>query len=92
MTEKAIEKPKPEPKEKKALEDLPESEKPYYIINPAGAIHGVNKDRARELLRKPGYRMATKEEVKMYMAAKPHKGFGPVAKPWNPEPEDIELD
>jgi len=41
-------------------------EKHYFIQNPAGAIHEVTKAHAAELLKRPGYRPATKEQVKAY--------------------------
>ncbi len=61
--------------------------KRYFIVNPAGAVHEVTRDLARERLRQVGYRMATAAEVAAYRKAPPHRGLGPVAERWAPEPE-----
>jgi len=35
----------------------------YYVVNPYGVVHPVNKDMAKALLKQPGFRMAEKEEI-----------------------------
>lgn len=59
----------------------------YFIVNPAGAVHECDRDHARMRLRQVGYRMATPGEIKAYKAAPAHKGLGPVADRWTPEPD-----
>lgn len=73
--------------------------KRYFIVNPAGALHEVSKERAIEMLRwYPGSRMATPGEIAKWEAyveenkksKNSHKGsraFGPVAEAWEPEQE-----
>lgn len=38
------------------------------IVNPAGAVHGVTADQARELMNRVGYRKATGEEIEQLKA------------------------
>lgn len=38
--------------------------KEYWIVNPHGTLHQVNRGHAQELLKKVGYRMATPAEIK----------------------------
>lgn len=65
----------------------------YFIVNPAGAGHEVTREHARARLKEVGYRMATSAEVAAYKKAPAHRGLGPVAEPWSPEPEpDAEID
>lgn len=78
-------------------------EKRYFIQNPAGAIHEVNKEQAGDLLRGvrgPGYRPATREQVKAYLtkivdpaAGKPTQRWDrPIGERWAPIPEGIDVD
>lgn len=61
--------------------------KDYYIVNPAGAVHGVDYQHARARLRQVGYRQATETEVEEYMERQVQRFDDPIAAPWNPEPE-----
>lgn len=66
--------------------------KRYFIVNPGGGIQEVTLEHARELLRQPGWRMAKREEIDRYLAAPSHRGFGPIAARWAPEPEAVEIE
>lgn len=72
-------KPKPKPKR-------------YFIVNPAGAVHEVTREHARARLKQVGYRMATRAEVVAYKRAPSHRGLGPVAAAWSPEPQPDEAE
>ncbi|RLC72517.1 MAG: hypothetical protein DRI81_16270 [Chloroflexi bacterium] len=65
--------------------------KRYFIVNPAGAVHEVTRGHARSRLAEVGYRMATAAEVAAYKKAPAHRGLGPVAVAWSPEP-DVEVE
>jgi hypothetical protein len=66
--------------------------KGYFIVNPAGAIHSVSYEHAKDRLRKPGWRMATKAEVaKLNQRDGNQVHDDPIVEPWKPEPEEIEL-
>lgn len=63
----------------------------YFIVNPAGAIHEVNREQARERLQQIGYRKATKAEVDQLEAAGGRQVWDqPLCQPWSPEPEPAE--
>ncbi len=77
--------------------------KDYWIVNPAGAIHKVNREHAAERLKKAGWRMATPTEIKA--AQTPNKTYpggrkvatqdwdNPIAEPWSPDIEvDVDVD
>ena len=70
-----------------AIASRPEPEKGYYIVNPRGVIHCVDRTNATSQLKRVGYRLATKAEVGAYKAANGKQEVGkPLAKPYNPEP------
>lgn len=85
---------------------MPE-EKGIYLVNPAGAIHLVTREHARERLRLVGWRVAKPHEIaelqKREAAVVKAKKAGershatqtfdaPIAAPWSPEPpEEPEL-
>ena len=72
--------------------DKPKEERDYYIVNPAGAIHGVDYAHAKQRLAQPGWRMATAAEVAKLQAAKGRQVWDkPICEPWSPEPQEIEL-
>lgn len=61
--------------------------KVYYIVNPAGAIHGVTYEHARWRLAAPGWRSATPAEVAALKAAGGYQVHDkPIAPRWTPEP------
>lgn len=62
----------------------------YYIVNPAGAIHGVDEANARMRLRQVGYRMAESEEVAVYKETRVQRSDAPIARPWSPEPKPFD--
>jgi len=59
----------------------------YFIVNKAGAVHEVTRENAVEQLKKPGFRMATKDEVQKYLAQRIQRADRPIAEPFKPEPE-----
>jgi hypothetical protein len=71
---------------KKATQEEPK--KSYFIVNPSGTIHEVNREHAKSRLSQVGYRMASPEEIKAYQDANGNQKAGrPLAKPWSPEPD-----
>jgi hypothetical protein len=62
--------------------------KRYFIVNPAGAIHEVTREMARERLRQVGYRMATAEEVaRLEAAGGNQRADRPLCEPWSADPD-----
>ncbi len=60
----------------------------YFIVNPAGALHEVTREHASELLRSPGFRMATPAEVEQLHAQGGEQRFDqPICTPWSPDPD-----
>ena len=59
----------------------------YYIVNPAGAIHGVDREHARDRLKIAGWRLATEEEVAIYKDQPIQRADRPICQPWNPDPD-----
>lgn len=53
-------------------------EKPVYIVNRKGAVHGVTEAHAKELLSKPGNRLATAAEVEKYVGTPIQSGDNPI--------------
>ena len=72
----------------------PAAEQPrrYFIVNPAGAIHEVDREHARWRLAQPGWRVATPDEI---AALAERSGLQvhdrPIAPRWSPDP-DAQLD
>ena len=57
--------------------------KVYHIVNPGGAVHDVTKERARELLREVGWRLATPAEVAELKKRGGHQtADDPICKPF----------
>lgn len=76
---------KPQPKAAKAA---PKVEKTYYIVNPKGTIHSVDRAHAAWRLRTVGWRMATPEEVQLLRdAGGEQRADSPIATPWSPDPD-----
>lgn len=64
----------------------------FYIVNPAGAVHTVDRDHCKYRLRQVGYRLATEDEIKAYQSQRVQRPKNPIAPPWSPEPDvDITL-
>lgn len=59
----------------------------YFIVNPAGAIHGVTREHARERLAVAGWRMATEEEIAAYQGQKIQRHDRPICAKWTPDPD-----
>lgn len=64
-----------------------DEEKAYYIVNPAGAVHVVTYEHAKDRLRQVGYRLATEAEIAVYSETNVQRHDRPIARPWSPEPE-----
>lgn len=64
-----------------------EKERPYYIVNPAGAVHSVSRSEASNLLRRLGYRMAKREEITRYHELDVQDFRRPIAPRWTPDPD-----
>lgn len=62
-------------------------EREYWIVNPKGAVHCVTRAHAGELLRRVGYRMATKGEIEQAKRLKVQRFDRPIASPFKPDPE-----
>lgn len=66
--------------------------KRYFIINPAGAVHEVDREHARWRLKQPGFRMADQAEVDAYLKQPVQRADRPIATPFEattdlPEPD-----
>lgn len=65
----------------------------YFIVNRAGTVHEVTEEHARMRLQQVGYRMATRAEVKEYLDRNGNQRHDdPIAPPWTPDPEPMEMD
>jgi hypothetical protein len=64
-------------------------EKFFLIVNPAGCMHVVSEEIARDRLKNyVGWRLATSEEKAAYKEADGNqRARRPLAKPFNPSPE-----
>lgn len=71
--------------------------KQYYIVNPKGCIHEVDREHAAWRLIQIGYRLAKPEEIAALnsprggMAPGEQRFEQPIATPWSPDP-DQQLD
>lgn len=69
-----------------------EFDKVYWLVNPSGAIHAVDRAHAQERLRVLGWRIATVDEVaKLEAAGFNQRADRPICAPWNPTIEDDPL-
>lgn len=59
----------------------------YYLVNPAGAIHSVSKEHARVRLAQVGWRLATDEEIAVYLGQRVQRADRPIAPAWTPDPD-----
>jgi len=64
----------------------------YYVVNPAGAVHGVTREHAAARLRTVGWRVATAAEIAEYEKRTEQRFDDPIAEPWNPEPQAVEAE
>lgn len=82
-----------------------QAERRYFIVNPAGCIHEVDREHAHNRLKYfVGWRMATKAEVAELnterrgpngarLAPGEQRADAPICTPWTPDPDQqIELD
>lgn len=70
-------------------------EKPgrYFIVNKAGAIHEVTKEDCEARLNQVGFRQATADEVKEYLARGGNQIFDdPICEPFKAEAKAVELE
>lgn len=64
----------------------------YYLVNPAGAIHSVDREHARTRLAVAGWRLATEDEIATYKSQPVQRSDAPIAPKWTPDPDlQIEL-
>ena len=63
----------------------------FYLVNPAGAIHTVNRDHATRRLRQAGWRLAEDPEVEVYLETPVQRHQRPICEPWSPVPEVEEM-
>lgn len=65
----------------------------YFIVNPKGCIHEVERDHAATRLKSsPGWRMATAAEVaELDARGGEQRADSPVCTPWSPDP-DAQID
>lgn len=59
----------------------------YYLVNPKGAIHGVDRAHAATRLKVAGWRLATEEEITVYLGQKEQRHDRPICQPWTPDPD-----
>jgi hypothetical protein len=59
----------------------------YYIVNPAGAIHGCDRAHAANRLKTAGWRLAGEDEIDVYLGQKIQRGDRPICAPWTPDPD-----
>jgi len=64
----------------------------YFILNPAGAIHEVTRERAMALMAMPGYRKPSKEQVQRYLKQKTQRFDQPIGDRFVPEPEEFDVE
>lgn len=62
----------------------------YFIVNPAGCIHEVDREHARWRLSIVGWRMATAAEVAQLDAqGGEQRADSPICQPWTPDPDKL---
>lgn len=61
----------------------------YFIVNPAGAIHEVDREHARERLKSAGWRMATPAEIAELdrRGGEQRVDVPPICPRWAPDPD-----
>lgn len=66
----------------------PARERVYYIVNPAGCIHDVDREHAANRLRIVGWRIATSAEVaELHARGGEQRANNPICAPWAPDPD-----
>lgn len=82
--------PKPARKPAKPAEN--DAARRYFLVNPAGAIHEVTREHARERLKIAGWRLATAAEVaELERRGGEQRADDPICPPWSPDP-DAQID
>lgn len=60
----------------------------YYIVNPSGAIHSVDRAHAADRLKTAGWRLATEEEIAAYLVPESiQRHDRPICAPWTADPD-----
>lgn len=59
----------------------------YYLVNPGGAVHGVDRAHAASRLKTAGWRLATQEEIAAYRGQSIQRADRPICQPWTPDPD-----
>lgn len=69
-------------------------ERRYFLVNPAGAIHELTYEHAKERLKSVGWRKATSEEIAELARRGGHQVHdNPICPRWSPDPDaQIELE
>ena len=76
------------PSKKAQPAQQPASERTYYIVNKAGAIHEVDYEHAKARLRQVGFRIATAAEVaELAQRGGEQRANDPICAPWSPDPD-----
>ena len=77
----------------KAKTNVVKTQEPRFVflVNPGGAVHDVTVEHARVRLRRPGWRVATAEEIAQYKAQEIQRADQPIAAPWKPEEAELDL-
>jgi len=77
----------------KAAPAAEQPERAYYLVNPKGCIHVVDREHAAMRLRQVGWRLATKDEIAAYESVSEQRFDRPLARPWSPDPDQqLDLD
>lgn len=76
----------------KEKEETNEKPKRYFIVNPAGAIHEVDKAHAEWRLGIVGWRNATAAEVKLLMEQKNQRFDSPICEPYKGTAVPVEVE
>ena len=62
----------------------------YFIVNPKGCIHEVDRDHAKQRLAVAGWRMATAAEVaELDARGGEQRADNPICTPWSPDPDAL---
>ena len=75
----------------------------YYIVNPAGAVHGVTKNHAAWRLKSAGWRLAEEDEIEKFLTPNKILRAGtdrereiavqewdnPICKPFTSDPDEL---
>lgn len=72
----------PKPKKRQGVKGI------YYLVNPAGAIHSADKDHAKWRLADAGWKLATEQQIAVYLQQPVQRHNSPIAPVWTPDPDE----